>query len=225
MSPKTRSEIRKVESGFYDDAIKIKNRKKTKNMSKKDFSEERRIMTPEFVASYPCVFKTNSIKGSTPKFSITMLFPKNADLSVIKLAIKHAKIDEFGPNKTDWPTDMMSPVVDGDLPKYAKKEGYPGHWVIKASSMEEAKPTVFDSKGKEMMDAKLFYPGCIARAQIWARVWEFGSKQGIQFILDGVQKIKEGKPLSTRGPVKFDPIGVSQDEMDLDDASDDEDFT
>ena len=198
------------------------------NAEKTSKNEKQRIVTPEFRASYPHLFKPNSIKGSEPKYSITMLFPKNGDLSALKLAIKHAKIDFFGTDQKNWPTNLESPVTDGDLPKFADKEGYKGHWAIKASTNETSKPGVYDEQVNPIVDPAVFYPGCYARAQVFARVWEFGNKQGVHFILDHVQKTRDGKSFGGKksGSEVFTPITGGNDAPD-DDANDqdDQDFT
>ena len=198
--------------------------------NKNESNEAQRILTPEFRVSYPHVFKPNAIKGSAPKYSVTMLFPKSADLSSIKLAMKHAKIAEFGPDKANWPAEMMSPVTDGDLPKYAQKEGYKGQWAIKATSNEISKPDVVDfPNANPIINPGDFYPGCYARAQVFARVWEFpegSGRYGTHFILDCVQKTKDGKSFSSKKSAKdvFNPGGAVNDDMN-DSDGDDEDFT
>ncbi len=183
-------------------------------------TEKQRIMTPEFTVFYPHVFKPHSVKGSAPKYSITMAFPKTGDLSVLKLAIKHAKIDAFGPNKENWPEDLESPVIDGDLPKYASRAGHVGHWVIKASSHEAQKPGVVDYPNADpILNQSDFYPGCKARAQVFARVWEYMGKQGVHFILDHVQKTKDGTPIGGKKSAKevFGAMAASSNEEDEDD--------
>jgi hypothetical protein len=194
---------------------------------KEDNQDARRIVTPTFKASFPHLFKPSAIKGGEPKFSVTMLFPKDKDLSVIKLAMKHAKIEEFGPNSKEWPDDLESPVLDGD--DFPDRQGYPGNWVIKASTGEEYPPEVIDEQGDEILNAKDFYPGCFARAQVFCRVWTFGKKQGIQFMLNGVKKVGDGKPFGGRKSVKDTFAKVEDDdyESDLDgsdDSGDDSDF-
>lgn len=155
-----------------------------------------RLITPEFRVSYPHVFKPHAPKPKDePKYSITMLFPKSQDMSALKLAIKHAKIAEFGPDKESWPDDLESPVTDGDLPKHAEKEGYKGCWVIKATSNQAMKPGVVDEHAKPIIDPAVFYPGCYAHAQVFARVWEYMGRQGVHFILDHVQKTRDGKSI------------------------------
>lgn len=193
--------------------------------AKSEHMETRRIVTPEFRVSYPHLDKPHAIKKTdTPKFSITMLYKKTHDLSKLKLAIKHAKIDEFGPDKSDWPEELESPVQDGDSSKFADKEGYKGHWVIKATSNEDNKPGLVDEDGQPILEKSEFpYAGCFARAQVFARVWEYGGKQGVHFILDHVQKLRDGKKLTSKKSAEevFGAVaGAKRDEDDEDDAED-----
>lgn len=185
-----------------------------------------RIVTPTFRVSYPHVFKPAQVMGKGEfKYSITMLFKKDADLTSVKEAIRNAKIAQFGPNKADWP-ELDSPVMDGDSPKYADKEGYKGHWAIKAISNENVKPGVVDyPAGDPILEQSDFYPGCYARAQVFARVWEFSGKQGIHFILDHVQKLKDGKPFSSKKSAKeaFGATAVDDEDDSVDGDDNDSD--
>ncbi len=200
----------------------------------KSNKDECRIVTPEFRVSYPHVFKAQSPKpGDKLKFSITMLFPKDKDLTgtspdgkprSLKEVIKNAKLAEFG-GKENWPEDLVSPVIDGDDPKFADKEGYKGCWVIKATSSEDQRPSVVDMKMVPITEASDFYPGCYARAYIYAYVWTFMNKQGVGFILDHVQKLKDGKSFGGKKPVEqvFSPVAIdedSEDEAEDDDGGD-----
>jgi hypothetical protein len=172
-----------------------------------------RVLTPEFRVSYPHVFKPQAPKPTDKlKYSVTMLFPKNADLSGIKEIIKQAKIASFG-GKENWPDDLQSPVTDGDNPKHADKEGYKGHWVIKASSNEDQKPGVVNQNVEPILDKNDFYPGCYARAHVLATCWEYMGKQGVMFILDHVQKLRDGKPFGGKKPADqvFTPVNTGND--------------
>ncbi len=196
--------------------------------------ESQRIVTPEFRVFYPNVFKPSRMKGTDNalKFSVTGGFDKKKDMSVIKLAIKHAKINFFGPNKEEWPDDIISPVTDGDLPpKPGKKpkEGYKGNWVIKFSSNEDQRPGVVDyPNGDPIVNPSDFYPGCYARAQVFAYVWEFpkdSGRYGVSFILDHVQKMKEGKAIGGKKSAK-EAFGITAGGDDEDDVeADDEEST
>lgn len=209
---------------------------KTKATTSKADKDLCRIITPEFRVSYPHVFKPQAPKPSdTPKFAITMLFPKDRELvgqspdgnpRTIKEVMRNAKLAKFGP-KENWPKGLLSPVNDGDSEEYAEKLGYPGSWVIKATSSEDQRPTIVgpsaDEYGKliELTQPAELYPGCYARAYIFARVWEYMGKQGVQFILDHVQKLRDGKPFGGKRPAEqvFSPV----ESVDADTDSDDDD--
>lgn len=198
-------------------------------MEKSDNKELCRITTPEFRVSFPHVFKPSVMKGTNnaPKYSVTMLFPKNSDIKPLQEVMRQAKIAKFGPNKAEWPANIASPVTDGDDPKHSKREGYEGHWVIKASTGVDSKPGVFDEQVQEIIDPAKFYPGCYARAHVYAYVWEFpkgAGRYGVSFILDHVQKLRDGKSFTSKkaGSEIFGPV-AGQAQLDLDE-DDDVDF-
>jgi hypothetical protein len=189
--------------------------------TKKKINREKcRAITPEFRVAYPHVFKPQAPKsGDKLKYSVVMLFPKDSDLTVIKGIIKEAKLAAFGA-KENWPEVLESPVKDGDDEKYAGNEGYKGHWVIKASSNEEQKPGVVDQNVEPILSQSDFYPGCYARAQVLATNWEYMGKQGIMFILDHVQKTRDGKAFGGKKPADqvFTPVNAGDTEESGDDA-------
>lgn len=185
-----------------------------------------RVVTPIFRVSYPHVFKAQAPNPKdTPKFSITMLFPKTTDLSGVKNAIKQAKIAKWG-SKENWPEDLESPVGDGDDAKYEGKEGYVGHWVIKATTSADHKPGVVDENVEPILEQSEFYAGCYARASIFACTWEYMKKEGVMFILDHVQKMDDGKPLGSKKSADqvFAPVGTSKKKKPSDDEDDEEGF-
>jgi hypothetical protein len=84
--------------------------------------DNQRLITPEFRVAFPNVFKPQAMKGGTPKFSVTMLFPQqDADLAQdegmrpLRKAIVAAKIAAFGADKSRWPK-CQSPIRDGATP-------------------------------------------------------------------------------------------------------------
>lgn len=198
-------------------------------MGKQETNDKQRILTPEFRVSYPHIFKPSGMKGSDPsthKYSVTMLFPKDSDLTSIKEAIKAAKIARFG-SKENWPEDIKSAIVDGDAAKYADNEGYEGHWAIKASTSQDQKPGIVDENVKVIIDPSKFYAGCYARAYIYVYVWEFpkgSGRFGVGFILDHVQKLRDGKNFGGKKSADqvFQPVqsGANDTDSDMD-----EDFT
>lgn len=176
-----------------------------------------RVLTPEFRVSYPHVFKAQGMKNkpnAKKSYSITMLFAKDSDLGPLKEAMRQAKIQKFGEDKAKWPKALESPVQDGDSPKNVDKDGYPGHWAIKASSSEDQKPGVVDQNVEPIIDQAAFYPGCYARASLLAYVWDNEFGQGVGFILDHVQKMRDGKSFGGKPPADqvFAPVGTGTEE-------------
>jgi hypothetical protein len=173
-----------------------------------------RVVTPTFRVSFEHVFKAQSPKGEDKKqFSVTMLFPKDTDMGPINRAILYAKIGQYGEDKTKWPK-IASPIKDGDHEKYKDMEGYAGHYVIKAISPEDRPPQIVNQQLEDIIDQKEFYSGCYARANIYAFSWEYMKKHGVSFNLNHVQKVKNGKPFTSRKNAKevFSPLSAGDDE-------------
>lgn len=197
-----------------------------KKASKKN-QELCRFVTPKFRVSYPHVFKPSKMEGTNNelKYSIGMLFSKEDDLTVLKNAIRQAKIAKFG-SKENWPKGIASPISDGDDPKHADKKGYKGCWVTRASTGEDYKPSVVDENVEPILNQSDFYPGCYAIASVLAYVWEFpkgSGKYGVSFILDHVQKVGDGEPFGGKKPVDqvFKPVNTG-DDSDFQESDDDE---
>lgn len=190
-------------------------------INKKLTKEEKdlcRLITPEFRVSYPHIFVAQSPKpADKKKFSIQMLFDKTKTLQgssrdgkprTLQEVIKNAKILAFGPDKKSWPKDLRSPVLDGDDPKYADKVGYKGCWVIKATANEDSRPSAVGPDMTPITEASEFYPGCYARAYIFSRVYDYMGNQGVHFILDHVQKTRDGQSFGGKKPIEqvFSPV-------------------
>lgn len=197
----------------------------TKKFTKEQM-EARRFITPEFRVSYPHVFVAQSPKpNDKKKFSITMLIPKDSDIKPYQNAMKQAKLNTYGP-KENWPEDLETPVKDGDSKKFADKEGFAGHWVVKASSNEDQRPGIVGPDAKPIINQADFYPGCYARAQVYAYCYEYMGKQGVSFILDHVQKTKDGKSLSSKKSADqvFSPVAAAAGNFSEEDEGDSVDF-
>lgn len=152
------------------------------------------VMTPEFRVSFPAVFKPKRQKGdatSEPKYGLTMLFPKGADLSKLKAAAQEAVKEKWGDKP---PKNLRSPFRDqGDR----ELEGYvEGCVFINASSLQ--KPGLVDRQRQDIIDETEFYPGCYARATLRAFAYDNNGNKGVAFGLNNVQKLRDGDPLGGR---------------------------
>ena len=84
--------------------------KKKKTKAKK-FSGTK-VLTKVFRASFVSVFKKRAFDdGDTPKYELTMLFPKSTDLSELKRVAKLAEREKFGKKR---PKNFRSPF-QGEL--------------------------------------------------------------------------------------------------------------
>jgi len=183
------------------------------------------LVTQTFRVSYPHLFKAQAIGKADPKYSVTMLFAKEDDISELRGAIAQVKRARWGKDKSKWPEFAHPVVINGDKPKYADKEGYAGHWAIKASSSEDKKPGVVDQDLQKILDPAEIYPGCFARAKVFVTTYdnEFGA--GVTIILDHVQKVDDGDSIGGRAPAEksFSPISSGKKKKKVTDDDDDED--
>ena len=155
------------------------------------------IMTPEFRVSFPAVFKARSSKSDddgdagTPKYGITMLFAKDADLSKLKAAAQAAAKEKWGDK---IPKNLRTPFRDqGDK----GLEGYvEGAVFINATSLQ--KPGLVDRNREDIIDETEFYAGCYARATLRAFAYDKKGNKGVAFGLNNVQKLRDGESLSGR---------------------------
>ena len=158
------------------------------------------VMTPEFRVSFPAVFKPKRQKGdatSEPKYGLTMLFPKGADLSKLKRAAEEAVKEKWGDKP---PKNLRSPFRDQGEKEY---EGYEEGAVFVSASSKQ-KPGLVDRQRQDIIDETEFYPGCYARATLRAFAYDNNGNKGVAFGLNNVQKLRDGDPLGGRTRAKDD---------------------
>lgn len=164
------------------------------------------VLTPKFRVSFPYVFRPSKPMqaGAEPKYSITMLFPKGADLSALKKAAVEACEEKWGADKTKWPKNLRNPFRDQGEKEF---EGYEaGATFITATSKQ--KPGLVDANVQDIIEEKDFYPGCFARASVRAFAYDQAGNRGVAFGLQNVQKLADGDPLGGRSRPSddFEPV-------------------
>lgn len=165
------------------------------------------IMTPEFRVSFPNLFRPSRFnEASDPKFSCTMLFPKDADLAPLKREAERAAKEKWGDKV---PKGLKTPFRDqGDF----DHEGYePGAVFIRASSKQ--RPGVVDKNVQAVVDESEVYPGCFARATVRAYAYDVPGNKGIAFGLQNLQKLRDGDPIHGRSKPEDDFSPVGDEEM------------
>lgn len=172
----------------------------------------KRLITGEFRVSFPAVFKPQAFEGQEPKYEVTMLFPKDTDLSALEAAAEAAVADKW-PDEKKRPKNLRMPFTDGDTKDY---DGYEGNVAIKAKT--KTKPGLVDRAKKPITDESEFYGGCYARASVVAYAYDMAGNKGVAFALNNVQKLRDGEPFGSRSNADsdFDDLPLDDDDdMDL----------
>ena len=164
------------------------------------------VMTPKFRVSFPAVFRPGKAVDPTkpPKYGITMLFDKGADLSPLMNAMVDFMTKKFGPNKDTWPKLSRNPFRDQGEKTF---EGYvAGAKFINASS--NTKPGLVDASNNDIINEADFYPGCYARATVRPFWYDTRGNKGVAFGLQNIQKLGDGEPLGGRvaASKEFEPV-------------------
>lgn len=153
-----------------------------------------KITTPEFRVSYPAVFEAKAFGQQKPKFGVTMLFEKDADLKQMRSIAMKAATDMFGA-KEDWPENFKWPFRNGDKKK--DLDGYAGKIFVKATTTQ--RPGVVDRFGKEITaESGKFYAGCYAVATVVCSAFDKDGGKGVTFYLNNLKKTKDGDEFSSR---------------------------
>lgn len=176
------------------------------------------ILTPKFRVSYPNVFepKYNELSKRN-EFSIVALFPKGADLSILRQAAAKALKEKF-PTREKFPEsclDILSPTCVGtgqngnpfrdqadreqtmDDGRKMLPAGYEkGAFYLNLRSTQ--RPGLVDMNVVEIIDPTQFYPGCWARADLSVYAYEKGKNKGVAFGLSNIQKVADGDAFSGR---------------------------
>lgn len=141
--------------------------------------------------------------GGDPKYSITLLIPKNdtATLEKIKAAMAEARENFVKKNgASSMPVKPNHTLHDGDG---VRDNGDPygpeckGCYVITVSNKN--KPVIVDNFRNEITDPGEVYSGCYGRAAINFYGYNRNGKKGISASLLSVQKLHDGDPFGTTG--------------------------
>lgn len=154
-----------------------------------------RVVTGEVRLSYAHLFEPQSIQGSKPKYSVSLIIPKSDRETIGKIeraidAAIEAGIGKFGgkrPNKAA----LKLPLRDGDTER--DDEAYAGCFFINANST--LPPEVVDQDLNPVLSPAEVYSGCYARVSLNFYAFNTNGNRGIACGLGNVQKLRDGEPL------------------------------
>ena len=158
--------------------------------------------------SYANVWEAKSINGGKPKFSVSLIIPKDdtATVNKIKAAIQSAYEEGQSKLKGNGKTVpalsvLKTPLRDGDLER-PDDEAYANSYFINANSASA--PGIVDADRQPIIDRSEVYSGVYGRASINFYAFNSNGNKGIACGLNNLQKIKDGEPLGGKSRAEDD---------------------
>lgn len=184
---------------------------------------ETKVITGKVRLSYANIFEPKSINGSDPKYSVSLIIPKDdkQQVEIIKKAIDNAieaDKSKLANKAGKIPANLKTPLRDGDEDR-PDDEVYAGCYFINANSTKA--PAVVSTE-KDRTTGKAItlgeddvYSGCYARVSINFYGFNTNGNIGIACGLGNIQKVEDGERLgggsSAEEDFEFDEVDVEDD--------------
>lgn len=167
------------------------------------------ITGPNTRLSYCNVWEPKSINGADPRYSVSLIIPKDdaATVQAIKAAIAAAyKEGEAtlgrGSSRSVPPLSAIkTPLRDGDVEK-PDDPAYANSWFINAKSKDA--PGIVDEHCKRITDHSRCYSGVYGRASVTFYAFNTNGNKGIACALNNLQVLRPGEPLGSRASAEDD---------------------
>lgn len=162
-----------------------------------------KVVTSKIRFSYANVWEPQSVNGSAPKYSVSLIIPKDEKelINKIKAAIEAAKQEGISKFGGKVPANLKTPLRDGDTER-PDDPNYEGCYFVNANSV--VKPNIVDKDVKPILDQTEFYSGCYGRASITFYAFNSNGNKGIACGLQNLQKLEDGEPLGGRSRAEDD---------------------
>lgn len=173
------------------------------------FENPTKVVTgPDTCFSYLNAWDPKSINGSTPKYSVSLIIPKDDEKTVdaIKAAIKAAyhegEAKLRGNGKTLPPLSVIKiPLRDGDKER-PDDPAYANAYFVNANS--PTAPGIVDADLNPIIERSEMYSGVYGRASINFYAFNSNGNRGIACGLNNLQKIRDGEPLGGKSRAEDD---------------------
>ena len=158
--------------------------------------------------SYANVWEPKAINGGTPKYSVSLIIPKDDTVTVakIKAAIEAAYNEgaaKLKGNGRSVPplTAIKTPLRDGDLER-PDDPAYANAYFVNANSATA--PGIVDADRNEIITRSEVYSGVYGRASINFYAFNSNGNRGIACGLNNLQKFRDGEPLGGKASASSD---------------------
>ncbi len=154
-----------------------------------------KVVTGIVRLSYEHVWEPASINGSNPKYSVSLIIPKDdvKTITAINQAVENAIKDgaaKFG-GKIPPKGALKLPLRDGDTER--DDEAYRNAYFVNANSTTA--PQIVDRAVQPILDRSEVYSGCYARVSINFYAFNSNGNKGVACGLGNIQKVRDGEPL------------------------------
>ena len=163
-----------------------------------------KVVTGVVRLSYEHVWEPASVNGSNPKYSVSLIIPKDdaKTIAAINAAIDAAIKDgaaKFG-GKIPPKGALKLPLRDGDTER--DDEAYRNAYFVNANSTTA--PQIVDRAVQPILDRSEVYSGCYARVSINFYAFNSNGNKGVACGLGNIQKVRDGEPLGGKSSAADD---------------------
>ena len=150
-------------------------------------SKETKVIVPGRL-SYANVWEPQSINGSEPKYSVSVIIPKTDQVTIqkIKQAVELAKQEAISKFGGKIPANLKLPLRDGDIDR-PDDEAYANSYFINCNSKQ--KPQVVDQQVQPILDQAEVYSGCYGRVSVTYYGFNSNGNRGVPAGLGNIQKL------------------------------------
>ena len=158
-----------------------------------------RVVTgPRSRFSFCHIWEPKSINGGEPKYSMSVIIPKDDEETVarmnsaIEAAYREGESKLKGKGALPPLSAIHTPLRDGDLDR-PDDPAYAGCWFLNANS--DRAPGIVDAKAQPILDRSEVYSGCYGRVSLSFFAFNMNGNRGIACGLNNIQKLRDGEPL------------------------------
>lgn len=158
--------------------------------------------------SFCHIWEPESINGSDPKYSVSLIIPKSDTVTIEKINTAIRAAYEEGASKLKGNgksvpalSALKTPLRDGDVDR-PDDEAYANSYFVNANSKD--KPGIVDAACQTIIDRGEVYSGVYGRASINFYAFNVNGNRGIACGLNNLQKLRDGEPLGGRSRAEDD---------------------
>lgn len=170
----------------------------------------KKIITPVCRASFVKLLKPEPSFNGEPKYSVSLIFPPEADMTVLEEAVALAVKEKWGDKP---PANLKLPIKDGN--ERIKNPEYHGKMYVNANN--KRRPQIgerINGAFVEITDAEKVYSGMWVRVTLEAYAFDKQVNKGVSFSLGNVMKVRDDEFLDGRstGEQDFGIAGLDDSE-------------